>query len=73
MRPMPVLEHFIAITQASGTETMFTVRSPDGEVVSLNLNDVFKELHDGFRALERLVDARTITDRGGMGGLGGAN
>jgi len=70
-RPLPELEHFLSVANVAGTEVLFTVRVPSSdEVVSINMNAVFREIYDAFRALEKFVEAKDITARGGLGGLG---
>jgi len=59
------------VANVAGTEVMFTVRIPSSdEVVSVNMNLLFREIYDALRALERFVEAKDITARGGLGGLG---
>jgi hypothetical protein len=67
---MPTLERMVELAQLPGSETVFTMKLPDGGQASINLNDIWSELLGAVRAMETLVEARNITDRGGLGGLG---
>ena len=70
MRPMPECEHFLALANASGTEVLYSATTPTGETVSCNMTAVIAEVLKAVRDLEKLVEAKSITDRGGLGGLG---
>ncbi len=70
IRPLPECERFLALASASGSEVIYSAKTQDGEVVSCNMTAVIAEMVQTIRALEKLIEARHITDRGGMGGLG---
>jgi hypothetical protein len=52
----PLLDKFIAITRASGTETLFTVRLPSGESAQIDINAVFREIHEALHSLHHFID-----------------
>ena len=66
--PMPILEHFLAVCSAAGSEVHYVVRTPDGEE-TINMNVPWAEIHAAIRNLERLSEQRSIPDTA-AGGLG---
>lgn len=52
----PLLDKFIGITRASGTETLFTVRLPSGESAQVDMNQLFHEIHNALHSLHHFID-----------------
>lgn len=52
----PLLDKFLAITAASGTETLFTVRMPSGEMAQVDMNALFREIHFSLHSLHHFMD-----------------
>ncbi len=52
----PLLDKFLAMTHASGTETLFTVRLPSGEMAQMDMNAMFREIHFSLHSLHHFMD-----------------
>jgi hypothetical protein len=53
---LPVLENFLQMTSAAGNEVLYTVLLPSGEKKTIDMNLLFREVHDALRALEHFLD-----------------
>ena len=52
----PLLDKFMAMTSASGTETMFSVRLRDGSMAQIDMNALFREIHFSLHSLHHFMD-----------------
>jgi len=52
----PLLDKFMAMTSATGTETIFSVRLRDGSMAQIDMNALFREIHAAVHALHHFMD-----------------
>ncbi len=52
----PLLDKFVSMTSASGTETIFSVRLQDGSMAQIDINAVFREIHFSLHSLHHFID-----------------
>ena len=52
----PLLDKFLSMTAASGTDTLFTVRLPSGESATIDMNALFREIHFSLHSLHHFMD-----------------
>ena len=64
----PVLDNFLSMVSASGSEVLFKVTLPSGAEKVLDVNLLWRELKDSLNELEKLAKDKSITARGGLGG-----
>ena len=52
----PLLDKFNAMTSATGTETIFSVRLRDGSMAQIDMNALFREIHVALHSLHHFMD-----------------
>jgi hypothetical protein len=52
----PLLDKFLSMTMVSGAETVFTVKLPSGETQSVDMNALFREIHNALHSLHHFMD-----------------
>ena len=52
----PLLDKFTAVTSVAGTEVNFSVKTPSGEVVTFDVNALFREIHFSLHSLHHFMD-----------------
>ena len=52
----PLLDKFIAVTSVAGTEVNFSVRTPSNEVVTFDINALWREVHSALHSLHHFMD-----------------
>jgi hypothetical protein len=52
----PLLDKFLAVTSVAGTEVNFSVRTPGNEVVTFDMNALFREMHAALHSLHHFMD-----------------
>ena len=52
----PRLDEFVQITRLPGTEVNFTVKLPDNSIKTINVNDLFADIHAALHSLHHFMD-----------------
>jgi hypothetical protein len=52
----PRLDEFCALTRVAGCEVWFTIRTPSGEAKQLDVNALFREVHQALHSLHHFMD-----------------